>query len=176
MKRILMCAAAMLLTAVAAGAQRLNVGTLTPPATDVQNMYAAGVSYSVNATPAIAGTALYAHEVTDSGLYAFTAVDALPNTIRPLTVTSNIGVGVAQKVATLGKVPIYMPTAAGVSWSNSPSVSGSIAAPSTDAARSSVSAAGPVCLTRACTALRSDSGIPASPPARAWSTCTTKNV
>jgi hypothetical protein len=31
-------------------------------------------------------------------------------------VNTNVGVGIAQKVATLGKIPIYMPTAAGISW------------------------------------------------------------
>jgi hypothetical protein len=92
---------------------------MSASAQDVQNIYAAGASYSVSASPAIAGTALYAHEVTDSGLYAFTAVDALPNTIKPFTVNTNIGVGVAQKVATLGSVPVYMPTAAGISWNGS---------------------------------------------------------
>jgi hypothetical protein len=118
MRRVLVCAALMLLAVMGAAmaSAQLNVGTPNVPVADVQNIYAAGVSYSVNASPAIAGTALYAHQVTDSGLYAFTAVDALPNTFKPLTVNTNIGIGVAQKVATLGRVPIYMPTAAGISW------------------------------------------------------------
>lgn len=92
----------------------------TPPAPEpLANIYAAGVSYSVNATPGVAGTGLYAHLLSDTGTYAFTAIDALPNTLRPLTVTSNIGVGVAQRVFTVGGVPVFMPTAAGVSWSGS---------------------------------------------------------
>ena len=97
-----------------------TAATLLPPAPSsdgVQNLYAAGVSYSVNASPAVAGTALYAHQVNTSGTYAFTVVDALPATLKPFTVTSNIGIGVAQKIMTFGKVGIYMPTAAGISWS-----------------------------------------------------------
>jgi hypothetical protein len=85
----------------------------------LQNVYAAGGSYSVGGSPAIAGTGLYAHLVTDRGTYAFSAVDAVPNTMKPFTVTTNIGVGVAQKIVTLGKVPIFVPTAAGISWSGS---------------------------------------------------------
>jgi len=83
----------------------------------IQNLYAAGGSYSVNGLPAVAGTALYAHLLNSDGTYAFTAVDALPNTMKPFTVTTNIGAGVAQKVFTVGNLPVYMPTAAGISWS-----------------------------------------------------------
>ena len=97
-------------------------GTVTIPAPEPipshpANIYAAGASYNVGATPAVAGTALYAHQVISDGTYAFTAIDALPNTLKPLTVSSNIGVGIAQKVATVGKIDIYMPTAAGIQWS-----------------------------------------------------------
>ena len=91
-------------------------GQASAPATDIQNLYAAGASYSVNASPGVAGTGLYAHLIADTGTYAFTAVDALPNTVKPFTVTSNIGAGVAQKVTSFGKVGIYVPTAAGISW------------------------------------------------------------
>lgn len=87
------------------------------PGSGVQNLYGAGMSYSVNASPAIAGTAIYAHQVNGSGTYAFTAIDAVPATLKPFAVTSNVGVGVAQKVATVGKIPIFMPTSAGISWS-----------------------------------------------------------
>lgn len=87
------------------------------PAPQVQNLYAGGVSYSVGASPAIAGTGLYAHAVSNEGLYAFTVVDALPNTLKPFTVSTNVGVGIAQKLFTIEKVPVYAPTAAGISWS-----------------------------------------------------------
>jgi hypothetical protein len=95
-----------------------SVSAQAPAApTAVQNFYAAGVSYSVNASPAVAGTALYAHILSaDTGTYAFTAIDALPNTVSPFTVSTNVGAGIAQKVFTLGKVPVYMPTAAGISF------------------------------------------------------------
>jgi hypothetical protein len=93
---------------------------VTPPPANVQNLYAAGVSYNTGASPAIAGTGLYAHNLgltdSDPGLYAFTAIDALPNTLKPFTVSTNIGVGIAQQVAKLGSIPIYMPTAAGISF------------------------------------------------------------
>jgi hypothetical protein len=83
----------------------------------IQTLYAGGISYNVGASPAIAGTGLYAHELNASGTYLFTAIDALPNTYKPFTVGTNVGAGIAQKVATLGKIPIYVPTAAGISWS-----------------------------------------------------------
>lgn len=85
----------------------------------IQNIYAGGVSYNHGATPAVAGTALYAHALNTSGTYAFTVFDALPATTKPFTVTTNVGAGIAQKAFTLGKVPIYVPTAAGISWSGS---------------------------------------------------------
>lgn len=92
------------------------------PATQIQNLYGAGISYSVGGSPAVAGTGLYAHQVsadTAPNLYAFTAVDALPNTLKPFTVSTNIGAGIAEKIATVGKIPIFMPTAAGISFNGS---------------------------------------------------------
>jgi hypothetical protein len=81
------------------------------------NVYAVGASYNVGGSPAIAGTGLYARLMNDgSGTYAFTVVDALPNTIKPFTVSTNFSVGVAQKVLTIGKVPIFVPTSAGISY------------------------------------------------------------
>lgn len=84
------------------------------------NIYAGGVSYNTSASPHVAGTALYARLLSDgSGTYAFTVVDALPASVKPFTVTSNFGVGVAQKLFTLGKVPIFAPTSAGISFTGS---------------------------------------------------------
>jgi hypothetical protein len=108
---VLMILAGSMLWPVSAQAQ-----TVTTP-TGVQNIYAAGASYSINASPSVAGTALYAHSLNSAGTYAFTVVDALPATIKPFTVTTNIGAGIAQKLFTLGKIPVYVPTAAGISWS-----------------------------------------------------------
>jgi hypothetical protein len=82
----------------------------------VQNLYAIGGSYNINARPSVAGTALYAHYVAGPGTYAFAAIDALPGTIKPFAVTSNVGAGVAQKLFSVGRVGLYLPTAAGISW------------------------------------------------------------
>jgi hypothetical protein len=92
------------------------VQPVTVQSTNVTNLYAAGASWNSSATPAIAGTALYAHKIADSGTYAFTAIDALPNTLKPFTVTTNIGAGLAQRLVTIARVPIFVPTAAGISF------------------------------------------------------------
>ena len=84
------------------------------------NVYAGGVSFNNYASPRIAGTGLYAHLVNDgSGTYAFTVFDATPTNYKPFTVTSNIGAGIAQKLFTVGKVPVFLPTSAGISWNGS---------------------------------------------------------
>lgn len=84
------------------------------------NVYAVGVSGAPSASPAVAGTFMYAHSVTSSaGTYAFTVADILPNTSEPFTVTTNIGAGVAQKVATIASIPVYIPTSAGISLNGS---------------------------------------------------------
>lgn len=83
------------------------------------NLYAFGVSGNPSATPQIAGTALYAHALSQSGTYAFTVLDALPNTLKPFTVTTNVSAGVAQKVFSIGKFPVFVPSSAGVSFSGS---------------------------------------------------------
>jgi hypothetical protein len=81
------------------------------------NIYAGGISFNSGASPRIAGTGLYARLLSDgSGTYAFTVVDALPATVKPFTVTTNIGAGVAQKLFSIGKVPIFMPASAGISF------------------------------------------------------------
>lgn len=89
----------------------------TPAPELSKNIYAGGVSFNSGASPSVAGTGLYARLVSSSaGTYAFSVFDAVPNTLRPFTVNSNVSVGVAQKLFTIGKIPIYVPTAAGVSW------------------------------------------------------------
>lgn len=80
------------------------------------NLYAAGVSYNASASPRVAGMALYARALNDSGTYAFTVFDALPSTQAPYTVTSQIGVGIAQRLFNIQGLPVYAPTAAGISW------------------------------------------------------------
>lgn len=86
------------------------------PADAPSNIYAAGVSYNNAASPVIAGTALYAHKVNDLGTFAFSVIDALPTNNRPFTVQTQLSGGIAQKVFSIGKIPIYAPTAAGVSF------------------------------------------------------------
>jgi hypothetical protein len=85
------------------------------------NIYAGGVSFAVGASSSsVAGTGLYARLVSnDSGTYAFTAVDAVPVTRSPFVVTTNFGVGVAQKIITIGKVNFFTPTSAGISYTGS---------------------------------------------------------
>lgn len=81
------------------------------------NIYAAGISFNNGGSPSIAGTGLYAHLLSDgSGTYAFTVVDAVPAMVKPFTVTTNFGAGIAQKLVTLGTIPIFIPTAAGISY------------------------------------------------------------
>lgn len=99
---------------------------------DYSNIYAGGLSYSFSGSPAIAGTGLYARSLNDSGTYAFTVADILPSNAdplpkpngarvivpslsKPVVITTNIGAGVAQKVFSIGKLPIFIPTSAGVS-------------------------------------------------------------
>lgn len=83
----------------------------------LSNIYAGGISFNSSGSPAIAGTGLYARLVSpSSGTYAFTAVDALPASVKPFTVTSSFSAGVAQKVFSIGSIPIFVPTAAGVSY------------------------------------------------------------
>lgn len=90
----------------------------SPKSAPLTNLYAGGISFNSAASPEIAGTGLYARLLT-GGTYAFTAVDVLPTSTKPFTVTSNFSAGVAQKVFTLGSVPIFVPTSAGVSYSGS---------------------------------------------------------
>lgn len=118
MKTISAISAALFLCAAMAVAQ--STITSPPAPTQIQNLYAAGASYNVGGSPAVAGTALYARNLNTGAsmpTFAFTSIDAVPNTVKPLTVTSNIGIGIAQEVATLGKFHVYLPTAAGISWS-----------------------------------------------------------
>lgn len=87
---------------------------------EVNNLYMAGVSFNNSATPPVAGTAMYAHAVshdTAPGMFAFSVYDALPNKGKPFTVTSNIGVGIAQKVFDIAGHDVFVPSSAGISYS-----------------------------------------------------------
>jgi hypothetical protein len=112
--RLKLCFAAVLVSFIASNAVAQNPAP-TPP---LSNIYAVGTSWSPGAQPAVAGTGLYAHIISDgTGTYAFTVVDALPISVKPFTVSTSIGAGIAQKVFTIGKVNFYIPTAAGISYS-----------------------------------------------------------
>lgn len=103
------------------GGPAVTIGSSTQeqPAQHPLNMYAAGVSYNVGASPAIAGTGLYARRIADEGTYSFSVMDILPNAEDPGTVTTNIATGLAQKVFSIGAVPVYIPAAGGVSINGS---------------------------------------------------------
>lgn len=94
----------------------LSAPSYAQTATPLTNIYAAGISFNSSGSPSVAGTGLYARLVTGTGTYAFTVVDALPTSVKPFTVTSNFGAGIAQKIVTIGSVPIFIPSSAGVSF------------------------------------------------------------
>ena len=81
------------------------------------NVAAVGVSANPGGSPQVAGTGLWARLVSGQGTYAFTVVDALPASVKPFTVTTNVSAGIAQKFYTIKGVDLIVPTAAGVSWS-----------------------------------------------------------
>jgi hypothetical protein len=83
------------------------------------NIAAVGVSVNPGGSPQVAGTGLWARSVNAQGTYAFTVVDALPASIKPFTVTTNVSAGIAQKVFSINGVDILVPTAAGISWTGS---------------------------------------------------------
>jgi hypothetical protein len=82
------------------------------------NFYAVGASYNPPASPSFDGTLLLAKQVTVSGTstLAFTVVDVLPINVKTLMVSTNIGVGVAAKLATIAGHNVYAPTSAGISY------------------------------------------------------------
>jgi hypothetical protein len=94
----------------------LSLAAQTSTPAPAGEIYAGGVSYSPNAQQPLAVTGLAAHGLSDANTFAFVVADALPTNTKPLTISSNIGTGIAQKVATISGVSIYIPTAAGVSW------------------------------------------------------------
>lgn len=93
---------------------------LSASAQSLTNIYAAGVSYNSSGSPSVAGTGLYARLLSDgTGTYAFTVVDALPQSYKPFTVNTDFGAGIAQKLFSIGKYPIFVPTSAGISYNGS---------------------------------------------------------
>ena len=82
------------------------------------SFYAGGASYNPSASQQFSGTLLIAKDVTIAGSnqLAFTAVDVLPVNLKTLTVSTNIGVGDAVKLATIDGHTLYAPTSAGISY------------------------------------------------------------
>jgi hypothetical protein len=81
------------------------------------NYASGGISYNPGASPAIAGTVLYAKVLPGtSGTYSFSTIDALITSTRPFTVSTNVATGIAQKIFTIQGVGIFAATGAGISW------------------------------------------------------------
>lgn len=108
-----------LLLIVAAGTLVAQSPTPTPINAPIQNLYALGGSYNFSASPKFSGTALYGHLVVSPGTYFFGVMDIVQTTVKPYIITNNVGVGLAQKIVTMGKVSLIVPTTAGVSWTGS---------------------------------------------------------
>jgi hypothetical protein len=90
--------------------------TPTPtPLPEPDNAYMGGVTVNPGASPAVAGTGIYARRVAE-GTFAFTVIDALPTTVKPFTVVTNVGIGVAKRVLTIAGIPIYVPASGDISW------------------------------------------------------------
>lgn len=110
-------AAAISVQAQTAAAPPATATTTTLPA----SFYAAGASYNPGASPSYATTLLLAKAVTVAGTsqLAFTVVDVLPVNLKTLTVSTNIGIGDAVKLATIAGHTVYAPTSAGISYTGS---------------------------------------------------------
>jgi hypothetical protein len=112
MKNFILTISLLAITAVAAFGQ-----TVTPT---TQNIYAFGLSWNQSASTSvaqqIAGTAMYARQQNSAGTYVFTAIDIVPTTVTPVTITTQTSVGVAQKVLAFGGWTFYATAAAGPSW------------------------------------------------------------
>ncbi len=108
----------LLLTAIAGFAQTTNPALSI---TDPLNIWGVGVSWNQSASPVLSqqfsGNAFYARDQTTAGTYAFGLIDAVPTSFTPFTTTTNLGVGIGQKVMTVGTWKIYGTVAAGPSWS-----------------------------------------------------------
>ena len=108
-----------LMLGVAAQAQ--TAPAVTAPAFPT-SVYGVGVSYDNGATPSMAGTLTFSHLLTStdtactnlvSVCYGYTVLDILPVTFSPTVVSTNVGVGVAQKALTIGKVNFFVPVGIG---------------------------------------------------------------
>jgi hypothetical protein len=110
MRNIILTLSLLVITAVAAFGQ-----------TDQTNVYGFGIAWDQSASnitsQQYAVTAMYARAQTEKGTYAFTALDIVPTSVKPVTVTTQTSVGVAQRVLTLNGWNFYATGATGPSWS-----------------------------------------------------------
>jgi hypothetical protein len=109
----------LLLGAVALGQTATPAPTVLPPL----NIWGVGLSWNQGASSALsqqfAGTAFYAREQNTAGTYLYTMFDVVSTTVKPLTVTTNTGIGLGQKITTVAGWTIYATATAGPSWTGS---------------------------------------------------------
>jgi hypothetical protein len=89
------------------------------------NVYGLGVSYNNGAKPSMSGTLTYSHLLSSGSgatgpcanivtlCYGYTVLDILPQSFNPSVITTNIGVGVAQKALTISGVNFFIPASVG---------------------------------------------------------------
>ena len=82
------------------------------------NFAAAGVSYNHSTAASLAGTAVYGHIIAGSSWF-FASLDAVPDSTKPATVSTNFAPGIAQKLFTIRWLDLYTVTGTGVSWAGS---------------------------------------------------------
>ena len=88
--------------------------------TEPLNVYAFGGSWnqsvSSQTSQQFAATVMYARSQTQSGTYAFTALDIVPTSVQPVTLTNQTSIGIGQRVLTLAGWRAYLTGATGPSW------------------------------------------------------------
>lgn len=76
------------------------------------NIYGVGAAFNPSVAPNVAGFGLYGHQLLD-GTYAVSMLDVVPLPNSPSVVTTNLSVGVAQKLATIAGMNFYAPAGVG---------------------------------------------------------------
>ncbi len=84
--------------------------TYDPP----KDTVAAGVTWNQYSAPQISGTLLYAHQLTDRGMYSFSYVDIFSKSDSEYLVTTALTTGVAQHLRAVGPAQIYIVTTIGI--------------------------------------------------------------
>lgn len=80
------------------------------------NFAAVGLSYY----DSLAGTAGYGRLLSDKlGTYNFWHIDAIPTSLKPVEVATNVSTGILQHVLTIKGCSVYIPGTAGISWKGS---------------------------------------------------------